>query len=150
MAMHQITTQQRKQQILTRVAQTRVQVLDSAVRAQSGAGVCLDVMHISRQTARYGALAIAGYAGLKFARLIFKMMWGRKPAPIQKVVPASAPVQPALTAPKGGLLKYVIAQLFTIVLLPWLKDWALGVSMPKKVDYWRPSRIFFRWLGLEK
>lgn len=148
--MHQITTQQRKQQILTRVAQSRVQVLDSAARAQSGAGVCLDVMHISRQTARYGAMAIVGYAGLKVAGLIFKALKGRKPAPVQKTLPVAEPVQPAVAAPKGGLFKYFVAQLFTIVLLPWMKEWVMGVSMPKKVDYWRPSRIFFRWLGLER
>ena len=148
--MLQITTQQRKQQILTRVAQSRVQVLDSAARAQSGAGVCLDVMHISRQTARYGALAIVGYTGLKLAGRIFKVFRGRRPAPVQKSLPVVEPVQPALSAPKGGLFKYFAAQLFTIVLLPWLKEWALGVSMPRRVDYWRPSRIFFRWLGLEK
>lgn len=148
--MHQITTQQRKQQILTRVAQSRVQVLDSAARAQSGAGVCLDVMHISRQTARYGMLAIVGYAGLKLAGRIFRVLKGSKPAPVQKPVPVDEPAQPALPAPKGGLFKYFAAQLFTIVLLPWLKEWALGVRVPQRVDYWRPSRVFFRWLGLEK
>lgn len=146
--MHQITTQQRKQQILTRVAQSRVQVLDSAARVQSGAGVCLDVMHISRRTVQYGMLAVAGYAGVKLAGRFFRSLKGSKPAPVQK--PVLAPAQPVLTAPKGGLFKYFAAQLFTIVLLPWLKEWAMGVRMPQRVDYWRPSRIFFRWLGLEK
>lgn len=132
------------------MAQSRVQVLDSAARAQSGAGVCLDVMHISRQTARYGMLAIAGYAGLKLAGRVFRALRGGKPSLVQKPAPVAELAQPALPAPKGGLFKYFAAQLFTIVLLPWLKEWALGVRMPRGVDYWRPSRVFFRWLGLEK
>lgn len=139
--MHQITHQQRKQQILNRVAQTRVGVLESAAQAQSGAGVCMDVLHISRKTLRYASLAALGYAGLKIA--------GRFLHRSPKAIPAAKSAQ-TVPAPTQGLFKYLVAQLFTVVLLPWIKDWISGARVTRGLEYWRPSRIFFRWIGLER
>lgn len=142
--MHQITHQQRTQQILNRVAQTRIGVLESAAKTQAGAGVCMDVLHISRKTLRYAAMAAVGYAGLRIAgRLIH-----RAPRPAQAALPS--PKSVAAAEQPRGLFKYLIAQLFTIVLLPWVKEWLSGSKVSRGLDYWRPSRIFFRWIGLER
>lgn len=135
-----------------RVAQSRVGALESAGRVQHGVGGCLDALHVSRRALRYSAMVGAGIACVKVLRRVFV------PAPS----PAKAPVAPAAVAPaqetsapqepslSGGLLKYLVAQLVTLVVLPWLRDNLTAVRVPARLDYWRPSRIFFRWVGLEK
>lgn len=150
--MHQVAPQQRKQEVLMRVAGSRVGVLESASRVRAGAGACLDVLHISGRALRYSAMVGAALTGV---RLVRKMLPKPASAPIvvQKVPAAgavadtSAPSEPTIA---GGLLKYLIAQLVTLVILPWLRDKVTSGVVVKKVDYWRPSRIFFRMVGLEK
>lgn len=147
--MREITHQQRKHEILNLVAQTRVGVLDSASKAQSGACVCMEVLHISRKTLRYAGLAALGYAGLKIAGRIVRGV-SRSASATPKVLPAPPPPSETAPEPSRGLLRYLVAQLFTLVLLPWVKDWLTGTRVTRKLDYWRPSRIFFRWIGLER
>lgn len=146
--MHQITRQQRKQQILSLVAQTRMEALDSAVRAKTGAGGCLESLHVSRSTLRLALAAAAGYVGV---RMVGRMLsrGSKRPAPVVKVAAQPEPQAPQVGVP-GGLLKYLIAQLFTLVLLPCLKGALSGERFSRGADYWRPSRIFFRWIGLER
>ena len=76
-----------------------------------------------------------------------------------KKAPAQKKAMPKLPAPSvppsvpvgGGLLKYIIVQIVSLVLVPWLRNVAkVDVRVPSRLDYWRPSRVFFRLVGLEK
>ncbi len=130
------------------VAQSRVDALQSADTVRGGVGACLDALHVSRRALRYSAVVGAGYMGLKIAR---RLVFSRKKKESKRMTPA--PVSPAVeSVPSvgGGLLRHLVAQAVTLVVLPWLRDRLLRGSLPSRIDYWRPSRIFFRWIGLEK
>lgn len=132
-----------------RVAQTRLSSLESATTVRDSGGACVDALHVSRRALRYTACVGAGMAGVKMLGAFWRSR--RKAAPVPVVLPPPSKTPGNDTpAVAGGLLKYLIAQLATVVLLPWLRDTLLAGSLSRKVDYWRPSRIFFRWVGLEK
>lgn len=135
-----------------RVAQSRVGVLESTARVQRGVSGCLDALHVSRRALRYSALVGAGVAGVKILRKMFVSASSSAGKPVAPVAAApkkepSVSQEPSLS---GGLVKYLVAQLVTLVVLPWLRERLTSGRMPAKLDYWRPSRIFFRWVGLEK
>ena len=133
------------------VAQTRVGALESAGKVSGGVGACLDALHVSRRALRYSAVVGAGIVGLKVARRLLKSLLPRaKSRPVAPAVPAKAPAGVAAPTVSGGLLKYLVAQGVTLVLLPWLRDLLMRGVLQPRLDYWKPSRIFFRWIGLEK
>lgn len=134
------------------VAQSRVGALESAGKVSGGVGACMDALHVSRRALRYSVAVGAGFVGLKVARRLLSSL-----LPRAKSRPAAAPAAPAkapagVSAPtvSGGLLKYLVAQGVTLVLLPWLRDLLMRGVLQPRLDYWKPSRIFFRWIGLEK
>lgn len=132
-----------------RVAQTRISSLESAATVRDSGGACVDALHVSRRALRYTACVGAGIAGARLLGALWRSR--RKAAPVPVALPPP-PQQKESDVPSatGGLLKYLIAQLATVVLLPWLRDTLVAGPISRKIDYWRPSRIFFRWVGLEK
>lgn len=108
----------------------------------------MESLHVSRGTVRLALMAAAGYVGVRMVGRLLSRGSSRS-APVVKAAAQPEP-QPSPMGASGGLLKYLIAQLFTLVLLPLLKGALSGERVSREVDYWRPSRIFFRWIGLER
>jgi hypothetical protein len=139
--MSQTLIQQRKQEVLMRVASSRVETLESAARVQGGAQACLDELGGARLLVRNVAAIGAAGAGLLLAGRV-KRHFRRAKAP---VVPASSA---SLTL--GGLLRSVLMQVVTLVLLPRVKNHVAEQTRKAASGYWSPSRIFFRMVGLER
>ena len=133
------------------VAQSRVGALESAGKVSGGVGACMDALHVSRRALRYSVAVGVGFVGLKVARRLLKSLLPRaKSRTAVTVAPSKAPSGVAAPTVSGGLLKYLVAQGVTLVLLPWLRDLLMRGVLQPRLDYWKPSRIFFRWIGLEK
>lgn len=134
------------------VAQSRVGALESAGKVSGGVGACMDALHVSRRALRYSVAVGAGFVGLKVARRLLKSLLPRAKSRsvAAPAAPAKAPAGVSAPTVSGGLLKYLVAQGVTLVLLPWLRDLLMRGVLQPRLDYWKPSRIFFRWIGLEK
>ena len=134
--MHQ-TVSERKREILMRSAQSRLEVLESLDAAREGVGHTWSRMMVPRKWGRISAVAGGGLLGVWLLRRLMH----RRPAP--------APVVAA--APAGGSpMKYVLAQMFTLLVLPWLRSRSVGTDWGDTWKRYQPSSLFFRWLGLEK
>lgn len=129
-----------------RVAQSRCDVLQSADRAGNGAGGCLEAMHLTRRTLKLAGLAAVALVGF---RLVSAVLPARASRVSRFHIEPSAVPRPGNGVP-GSLFKYLVAQISTVVLLPLLRDRLLASRLSERFDYWRPSRIFFRWVGLER
>lgn len=124
-----------------RVACSRVETLESVARVQSGAQACVNELGGARLLVRNVAAIGAAGAGLLIAGRV-KRSFRRAKAP---VVPAASS---SLTM--GGLLRRVLLQVLTLVLLPRLKNQVAEQTRKAARGYWSPSRIFFRMVGLER
>ena len=129
-----------------RVAQTRCDVLQSAERASNGADGCMGALHLTRRSFKFAGVAAAAVVGVRLVRALLPVRAARVGRSV--IEPPVAP-QPK-NGVSGSLLKYLVAQVSTVVLLPLLRDKLLTSRLSERVDYWRPSRIFFRWVGLER
>lgn len=129
------TNAQRKHEILMRSSVARLKVVNAAESAGQGVGRCVALVPLSGKVLRYSLMAVAGVATVGVIRLL-----RHKPAPL----PA-----PKESGPQG-VSRYLLAQVVTLVLLPWLRQQALQGELGKKLLRFHPARIFFRWVGLEK
>lgn len=145
--MSQVTHQQGKQQVLTRVAQSRVAMLESTSRACRGAEGMARSLPINRAALQGGAVLGGVLLGAGVLRKLLKKAPAQKKATLKLPAPSVPPSVPV----GGGLLKYIIVQIVSLVLVPWLRNVVkVDVRVPSRLDYWRPSRVFFRLVGLEK
>ena len=130
------TSSQRKQELLTRLATTRLGALDALAEMRVRARQRVGSLRLSGQALRLGAVGAIGLAG---ARLL---MHRRAPA-------AVAPSSP---------LRRLALQLLSAVLLPMVQQYLVS-----RVPQWRactravssfsiptPAELFYRWLGLIK
>ena len=131
------TSAQRKQELLTRLATTRLGALDALAEMRVRARQRVGSLRLSGQALRLGAVGAIGLVG---ARLL---MHRRAPA---AVAPSSSP------------LRRLALQLLSAVLLPMVQQYLVS-RMPQ----WRactravssfsiptPAELFYRWLGLIK
>ncbi|MCH5284279.1 MAG: hypothetical protein J1E42_01655 [Akkermansiaceae bacterium] len=126
-----------------RVAKTRLGVLDACDAARQGVGRTWSHFMLPRSVMRMGAIAGGGVLGV----WIFRRMLSR-PVP---ALPCAAAAAPEPAAGRRSALGYVALQLFSVVLLPWLRRCVVGGELGEALKRrWEPSRLFFRWLGLEK
>lgn len=146
--MSQINHQQRKQQVLTQVAQSRLAVLDASSRAYSGVDGVVKALPLNRKVLRNGALVGVALATCALARKLVLPRVGKLPKVEERLEQTSSEIASPLPT---RLVKYIVAQLVSLVLVPWLRQ-CLNVThrVPSLMDYWKPSRIFFRWIGLER
>lgn len=115
----------------------RLKVINAAESAGQGVRRCVSLLPVSGKVMRYSLYAAAGAAAVG----VLGLLRSRKPAP------APAPVVGAVPQ---GLSRYLLAQIATSVLLPWLRQQALQGELGQKLRRWHPTRLFFRWVGLEK
>lgn len=135
--MSQNTSSSRKREILMRVAKGRVGALDSVDRMQRSAGACVTSLTSLPRPVRYGAVAGAGVLGAGVVRKLLSMFRSATP--------------PALPAVQGdGLFRYLVAQLSTLVLFPWLRQLLTGGAAEKAASRWNPADLLVRWLGSRK
>lgn len=127
------TNAQRKHEILMRSSVARLKMINAAESAGQGVGRCAALVPLSGKVVRYSLMVAAGAATVGVLSLL-----RRKPAPTP---------QPK---PQPGMSRYIVAQLLTVVLLPWLRQQMLQGETGKKLLRLHPARLFFRWLGLEK
>ncbi len=122
---------------MMQVAQGRLGVIDSVSKVQSDAASCVSSLTSLPRFVRYGALAGASVLGMGVAHQLLRFSRAAK-AP-------AAPVR------ESSLIRYLVAQAATLVLLPWLRQRMLqpgGSAVPPRK--WKLPTAFFRWLGLEK
>ncbi|MGN0836225.1 MAG: hypothetical protein ACI4OS_02185 [Akkermansia sp.] len=131
------TSAQRKQELLTRLATTRLGALDALAELRVRARQRVGSLRVSGNALRLGAAGLVGLAG---ARLLM-----HRRAPV-----AASPASP---------LRRLALQLLSAVLLPMAQQYLLS-RMPQ----WRdscvrsvssfslptPAELFYRWLGLIK
>lgn len=113
----------------------RLKVVNAAESAGQGVGRCVSLIPLSGKVLRYSLMAAAGVSAVGIIRLL-----NRKPAPLP------APKEPT----PQGVSRYLLAQVVTLVLLPWVRQQALQGQLGKKLLRFHPARMFFRWIGLEK
>lgn len=118
-----------------RVAQGRLGALDAAGKVHQRASDCVSSFSGLPRIVRYGAVAGSGVIGFVAVRKLLRL---------PRVLRAAA-VPPSK---ESGLLRYLVAQLATLVLLPWLRQRMLIGPLSGAVRAWRPADAFFRWLGL--
>lgn len=116
-----------------RSAETRLMVLDSVDSTRQGVSRTWQSLSVPRKLLRYGLYAGTGVLGAWLTRRL--LGGGRVPAPA-----------PAARTPKLRIM----AQALTLVALPWLRSRVRGVDWGAVAGRLSPTRIFFRWLGLEK
>ncbi len=142
--MSENTYQQRKQQILTEVAATRLRALDGGFRTRSGAEQCRDSIQVPQSTLKYVGIGVAALVGVKLvASLLHRSSRTKGEAPRSQT---------------RSIVKLLSVQLGSLVVIPVVKDVLksmlrevlAGRSVTGAFDRWRPSRIFFRLVGLEK
>ncbi len=131
------TNAQRKHEILMRSSVARLKVINAAESAGQGVGRCVELLPLSGKVARYSLYAVGGMAAVGMLSLLRRRS---KPAAAAKV-PESSP---------QGVSRYLMAQLVTLVLLPWLRQQMLQGELGMRLRRMHPARMFFRWLGLEK
>lgn len=142
--MSENTYQQRKQQLLTEVAATRLRALDGGFRTRTSAGQCRDSLHVPQGTWKYVGVGVAALAGVKLAAsLLLRRSRKKHEAPRSQ---------------RRGIVKLLLVQLSSLVVIPVVKDVLkamlrevlAGRSVTGAFARWTPSRVFFRLVGLEK
>lgn len=137
--MSEALIQQRKQEVLMRVARSRVETFEAVAQVQTGSSACLSAVGGARGLGR-GVLAFcASGVGLMLVRKLMRR---------KGVAPVEAPRKTA--APRGGWLRRMALQTLTLVVVPWLRSRVAQVTTKSRAGYWQPSRIFMRIVGLEK
>ncbi len=142
--MSENTYQQRKQQILTAVAATRLRALDGGARARTSAVQCRDSLQVTPNTLKYVGVGVAALAGVKLAASLLRRRAHKTPE--------------ASHSRARGVVKLLLVQLSSLVVVPVVKDVLkamlrevmAGRSVTGAFARWSPSRIFFRLVGLEK
>ncbi len=136
------TLSERKRIILQRVASSRAAIkqdLDAAVAVVRG--VC-DRVSGSRPYLKIGLTVGSGLVGLLLGRRVMHaLVGGRGPA---------AHSAPAAGSGVGRVLGWLLIQAFSSLLLPWVRERLRAPVLTDSLRRMHPSRIFFRWLGLEK
>lgn len=90
---------------------------------------------VPRRVARAGLVAGGGALVMWALRRLFR----RKPV-----------VLPAVVGKSHTPSVYLLVQLISLVLLPWLRTRVFDLGWGDLVKRMHPARIFFRWIGLEK
>ncbi len=114
---------------------SRLKVINAAESAGQGVSRCVSMLPLSGKVARYSLYAVAGMAAVGVMSLL-----RRSPKPMPT---------PQTNSPQG-VSRYLMAQLMTLVLLPWLRQQMLQGEWGAKLRRMHPARMFFRWIGLEK
>ena len=139
--MHQ-TLSERKRELLTRAAESRVSVVESM---EATAGTMLSVYGRFRVLSSYVKVGLGVGAGLVGMLLMKRMLSvGRR----RVSTALQVPTVPARSA--GGALLLLAVQLASALLLPWVRERVHGTDFGQVFKRMQPSHIFFRWLGLEK
>ena len=131
------THAQRKQEILMRSSVARLKMINAVDAAGKGVERCVSLVPFSSKVVRYALVAGAGALSVGVLKLVWR---SRKP----QALPAPQ-VKPA-----QNVGRYLLVQVLTMVLLPWLRQKAVQSGWEKQLRFWHPARIFFRWIGLEK
>jgi len=121
-----------------RSAEARVSLMDSVDETCRGVRGCAATLPVPGRALRYGLLAGAGVAGAALLRRMFRT---------RRVVEVSAPPH---SLPGSGAFRYLLMQVVTLVLLPWVRQMALQGRVGNVVKRLRPAQAFFRWLGLDQ
>lgn len=119
-----------------RSAEARVGLMDAVDEACGGLRGCAAALSVPGKVLRFVLLAGAGAAGVALLRRAFRS----RPAVV------SAPT-PAVSG--GGAGRYLLMQIMTLVLLPWVRQMLLQGRVGDAVRKLRPARSFFRWIGLD-
>ncbi len=131
------TLSQRKREILMRSAEARVALMDSVDETCRGVRGCVATLPVPGRALRYGLLAGAGVTGVALLRRMFRARRATVPTPSHSLS-------------GSGVLRYLLMQVVTLVLLPWVRQMALQGRVGNMVKRLRPAQAFFRWLGLEQ
>lgn len=143
-----VNDQTRRQQALTRVAASRVRVVDSAESVRRGVQGCVRAFPLSGAALKMGGGVLAG---LVIAGVVAKKLSGKK----TKKMPQKAEL-------KGST---VALQALSALAIPLLQRWLVSQSSaqpsvpaaevaqkPSTVRFSMPdiNGMFYRWLGLQK
>lgn len=142
--MSENTYQQRKQQLLTEVAATRLRALDGGARARTSVGQCRDSLHVPESAVRYAGVGIAALVGVK---LVASLLSRRSRAKVEAPRSYARSIVKMLSVQLGSL---VVIPVLKNVLKDMLREVLAGRSVAGAFERWRLSRIFFRMVGLEK
>lgn len=136
--------ERRKGELLNLVAKERLSALDSADGVCRSAKAGMVTVQGSGRLLRYAGLAVAGLAVAAVCASVTKGLFFHR-----KVVDNHSV--------KSGFFRTLLLQGATIVLFPYLRSVLTGDrTMPTgavprfDLSRYKPGRIFFRWLGLEK
>lgn len=135
--MSQNTSSARKREILMQVARGRLGVLDAVDGARRNTGACVSALPSIPMVVRYGTMLGAGLLG---GGVVFRLL---RHTILSRVGVKGAPSN-------GGFLRYLLVQLVTLVLLPWLRQRVLQASSTHAMKKKSLATLFFRWIGLER
>lgn len=99
------------------------------------------MVSVPRKAVRWGVVAGGG----TLVVLLFRGLFGKR-----KPVVVAQPLPEAVHSGMGGALLRLMLQVLPMVLAPWLRSSVLGSGLGEALKRMNPSRIFFRWLGLDK
>ena len=128
---------QRKQEILMRSSVARLKMINAAESAGKGVERCVALVPLSGKVVKYSVVAAAGAAAVGVLSLL-----------LRSKKPVAQPVPQHNTPQSVG--RYLVAQLLTLVFLPWLRQQAMQGELGQRLLRLHPARLFFRWIGLEK
>lgn len=116
-------------------------MVDSLVSARLGLDHAYARLQAPRTYAKVGIIAGGGMLGAVLLRRVCGWL-GRKPATV-------AAVQAGKIGGSGAVATLAV-QALTILVFPWLKSRLLGGKWDEMIKSNSPSRLLFRWLGLER
>lgn len=122
-----------------RSAEARLGVIESLNSAMQGAGRTWQLVSVPSKAVRWGVVAGGGVLGV----LLFRGLFGRRK-------PAAAVLPVAASSSVGSSVWRLALQLLPVVLAPWLRSSAFSSGVGEALNRLQPSRLFFRWLGLER
>ena len=132
------TVSEKKGEILIRSAESRLGVIESLSSACVGVERAYARLRTPGTYAKVGLAAGGGLLGMLLLRRLLSRGGSR------------AAVVTAAKATPGSPLATVFVQALTVLVFPLLRERLLGGDWGESLRKIRPSRFFFRWLGLEK
>ena len=138
------TVSERKREILIRSAESRLGVVESLDSTMRSAGRTWEIVRVPRRVARWGMYAGGGLLGVLLLRRLFSSG--------HHVASVAAPAVAPQSRGAASLLGSALVQLLPVLVVPWLKSQIQGANNGGEnlLTRLHPSRILFRWLGLEK
>lgn len=143
-----VNDQTRRQQALTRVAASRVRVVDSAESVRRGVQGCVRAFPLSGTALKMGAGVLVGVvvAGVSAKKLFGKKEKKTQPKPELKGSTVALQALSALAIPL--LQRWIVSQTAAQSSVPTAE--AVKKSTPTRFSLPDINGMFYRWLGLQK